>query len=198
MKTIVCFGFLLLVLSAANAQVTTDSSTASKILKHDTSANKAHWGLGISVGTPAGVNAILEASGKRFFGRVTGLMLPTLAGIQLEYGYFVTGTRRTNIGLSVIAAASDSRYSGIFGGSTHATWSGVGFAASTTLSGFFLQGGITWGEGGVTQTSGGLFFFQTVYYLHTIFKSATHSSGRLPLRIRQLNHVREPSARTRI
>jgi hypothetical protein len=115
------------------------------------------WGLGVTLGTPAGLNLVWEGSQARYFGRISGMILPSIAGAQVEFGYFITGTRRCNLGLSTLLATSYGSREGMLGGSSQMSWSGVGFALSSNLHGFFLQAGLTWGSGSVTSTSHGLF-----------------------------------------
>lgn len=115
------------------------------------------WALGLSLGTPAGLNAIGQVGGEKTFGRLSGFMLPTLAGLQLEYGYYLTRTRRTNVAISAMAAAMDGTTHQMLGGTTHYSWAGVGAAVSTTLSGFFLEAGIALGSGEYTSTSSNWF-----------------------------------------
>jgi hypothetical protein len=160
MKSILILTLLLLTGSATLAQVTTDS-TIGVVIPRDSTQHQLRWGLGVTLGTPAGLNAVVEASSDRQFGRFSGFALPTIAGAQLEYGYFVVQTRRTNIGLSALIATTVGTGHGMLGGTSHMSWSGAGLALSTTLSGFFVQAGLTWGYGSVTTTSRGWFSSQT-------------------------------------
>lgn len=109
--------------------------------------------FGVTFGTPAALNLVIAKHFDKLMLKASGFYLGNVAkGLQIEFGYKLSEFARTYHAISLVGGLSELRAKqvSIFGGGesyVQQNWNYVGIAYNLNTNGFYLQTGLSVGEG---------------------------------------------------
>ncbi|PKL80874.1 MAG: hypothetical protein CVV25_02855 [Ignavibacteriae bacterium HGW-Ignavibacteriae-4] len=105
--------------------------------------------IGAALGTPGGINLTGAIHSDKLVVRLSGMLLNTISGIQVDLGFKFSEVKQTYHALSLVAGMSkieDADLRG-YGYSIYNTWDYVGINYNMNSKGFLLGVGLSAGSG---------------------------------------------------
>ncbi len=107
--------------------------------------------VGITIGTPSGLNLVAGYMWRHVGVRLSGLYLGSISGVQLGIPINIARFESTSHDISLVAATSSitTHQTDVFGGTTEVNhnFTGVGPAYELNAGGFYLELGLLFGSG---------------------------------------------------